>query len=353
MALISVAFTLFLLTSTEAKRWNNTGKGSVIFEEALSLDYPEFSKTIAAPILGQTYDDLIANLADVHNQRIRYMDEAGVDYMVLSLTSPGIQEIGNAALAESLATQANNDFAALIANNTERFGAFAALSMHNATQAAEELRRCVQELGFHGALLNDFQQVDYDNQTLLYYDSQAYDPFWAMAVELDVPIYLHPRAPTPLVKKLDYAHATWVLGAPHQFAVSLSTHIVGLCTNGVFDRFPRLKVVVGHLGERIPSDFWRIDEMLARKVPEGMPMKKKFSSYWRTNIYETTTGNFWTDLLDFHRNILGADRILYSVDYPFVMPQQGAKWIKTLPYSKESKLDLTRRNAIKLLKLNN
>lgn len=103
----------------------------------------------------------------------------------------------------------------------------------------------------------------------------------------------------------------------------------------------------------IPSLLTATSLVLARKVPEGMPMKKKFSSYWRTNIYETTTGNFWTDLLDFHRNILGADRILYSVDYPFVMPQQGAKWIKTLPYSKESKLDLTRRNAIKLLKLNN
>lgn len=102
------------------------------------------------------------------------MDEAGVDYMVLSLTSPGIQEIGNAALAESLATQANNDFAALIANNTGRFGAFAALSMHNATQAAEELRRCVQELGFHGALLNDFQQVDYDNRKNLRFLIAAY-----------------------------------------------------------------------------------------------------------------------------------------------------------------------------------
>lgn len=101
----------------------------------------------------------------------------------------------------------------------------------------------------------------------------------------------------------------------------------------------------------IPSLLIAVPLVLARKVPEGMPMKKIFSSYWRTNIYETTTGNFWTDLLNFHRNILGADRILYSVDYLFVMPQQGAKWIKTLPYSKASKLDLIRRNAIKLLKL--
>jgi 2,3-dihydroxybenzoate decarboxylase len=91
--------------------------------------------------------------------------------------------------------------------------------------------------------------------------------------------------------------------------------------------------------------------VLARKVPQGMPMKEKFSDYWKTNIYETTTGNFWTELLNFHRNLLGDDRILYSVDYPFVTMQQGADWIRTLPYSEKSKLDFIRNNAIKLLKL--
>ncbi|KAH8886624.1 2,3-dihydroxybenzoic acid decarboxylase [Thozetella sp. PMI_491] len=351
MNLISLLVGLGLSSGTRAKQWNNTGKGSVIFEEAISLPYPEFDQTIAAPILGQTYQDLISNLGDLHNQRLRWMDESGVDYMVLSLTSPGIQAISNITLAERLATKANNDIAAMIANNTMRFGAFAALSMHNATQAAEELRRCVKDLGFHGALLNDFQQAGSDNNTLHYYDTPDYDPFWSTVVELDVPVYLHPRAPTDLIKKLDFAHATWVLGAPHQFAVELSTHIVGLCTNGVFDRFPKLKVVVGHLGERLPSDFWRLDTMLARKVPQGMPMKKTFSNYWKTNIYETTTGNFWTELLNFHRNLLGDDRILYSVDYPFNMMQEGAAWVNTLPYSDKSKLDFIRNNAIKLLKL--
>ncbi|KAF2191625.1 amidohydrolase 2 [Zopfia rhizophila CBS 207.26] len=279
------------------------------------------------------------------------MDESGVDYMVLSLTSPGIQAISNITVAEEIAIRANNDIAALISNNTARFGAFAALSMHNATQAALELQRCVKELGFHGALLNDFQQAGDDNNTLHYYDSPDYDPFWAMAVELDVPIYLHPRPPTALINKLDFAHAPWLLGAPHQFTVELSNHIVGLCTNGVFDRFPKLRLVVGHLGERIPSDFWRLDEMLARKVPAGMPMRQRLSYYWRKNIYETSTGNFWTELLNFHRKLLGDDRILYSVDYPFVMMQQGAARIKTLPYSEKNKLDFIRGHAIKLLKL--
>ncbi|KAH8597599.1 hypothetical protein B0O99DRAFT_508227, partial [Bisporella sp. PMI_857] len=131
---------------------------------------------------------------------------------------------------------------------------------------------------------------------------------------------------------------------PHQFAVELSNHIVGLCANGIFDRFPTVKVIVGHLGERIPSDFWCLDE--SEKKPQGMPMKRKLSDYWKINIYETTTGNFWTPLLDFNRNLLGADRILYSINYLFVMMQQGQEWLDTLPYSNFSKLQLICGNAI-------
>ncbi|KAM5353433.1 hypothetical protein ACJ41O_000083 [Fusarium nematophilum] len=187
------------------------------------------------------------------------MDDTGVDYMVLSLTSPGIQGISNVELAEQVATRANDEIAATISNNTARFGAFAALSMHNATQAALELRRCVEEYGFHGALLNDFQQAGADNSktyqhpvmheflkqgvnmancydgTLRYYDSPEYDRFWQMAVDLDVPVYLHPRPPVAPMTRLDFAHAPWLLGPSHQFAVTLSNHIAGLCTNGVFD----------------------------------------------------------------------------------------------------------------------
>ncbi|UPK90399.1 hypothetical protein LCI18_001334 [Fusarium solani-melongenae] len=152
-----------LLASIAAKIWNNTGNGSILLEEAFSLDYPELERTIGSALPGQTYADLLNNLADIHNQRLRWMDETGVDYMVLSLTSPGIQGISDVHIAEQVATRANDDIAAAISNNTMRFGAFAALSMHNATQAALELRRCIEELGFHGALLNDFQQAGVDN----------------------------------------------------------------------------------------------------------------------------------------------------------------------------------------------
>ncbi|KAJ3468001.1 hypothetical protein MRS44_002066 [Fusarium solani] len=185
--------------------------------------------------------------------------------MILSLTSPGIQGISSIELAKEVATRANNEIAAAISNNTVRFGAFAALSMHNATQVALELRRCVEDLGFHGALLNDFRQACADNNTLHFYDSPEYDPFWQMAVDLDVPIYLHPRPPTALINRLDFAHAPWILGPSHQFAVTFP--IMSLAC-AQMDRFPSLKVIVGHMGERLPSDFWRIDCLRAESRKE-------------------------------------------------------------------------------------
>jgi 2,3-dihydroxybenzoate decarboxylase len=120
----------------------------------------------AAPPPNTTLAQFHSNLFDLADQRLRYMDAAGVDYMVVSLTSPGVQDTANQSLAESLATRANDEFARLIANNTARYGAFAAVSMHNVTQAGEELRRAVTELGFLGALVNDFQTAGSDNSAL-------------------------------------------------------------------------------------------------------------------------------------------------------------------------------------------
>ncbi|KAN0098398.1 2,3-dihydroxybenzoic acid decarboxylase dhbD [Hyaloscypha variabilis] len=334
--------------TAHARIWNNTATGSIIFEEAVSL--PNLRPNAGNPPPGVTQAQLLANLEDVHVQRLAYMDQAGVDYMVLSCASPCIQGVSDPVEAETLATGANNDLAALISNNTLRFGAFAALAMHNATAAGIELRRAVTQLGFLGALVNDYQQSGADNGKTYLPDPQ-YDAFWSVIEELDVPVYFHPRSAIAQVIALDYFHSTWIEGAPHQFAVMLSNHIVGLCANGVFDRFPKLKVIVGHLGERIPSDFWRIDEMLARKVGTGMPMNKTFSSYWKTNIYETTSGNFATDLLDFHTSQIGAGQILYSVDYPFVMMEQGQEWVESLQMGPLEKWNFIKGNAIQLLGL--
>ncbi|KAJ7200697.1 hypothetical protein C8J57DRAFT_1413207 [Mycena rebaudengoi] len=244
------------LRPVTARRWNDTGNGSIAFEEAWTI--PELiGQTTSSPVIA-------ANLLDIHNQRLAQMDATGIDYMVLSCAQPCVQGISDQTEAEAMARNVNDQLAAAISNNTLRFGGFATLAMHNATTAALELKRAVRELGFLGAMLNDYQQSGSDNEDLLYYDQPEYDVFWEMVTELDVPIYFHPRSNIQRLKDLEYQHSVWLLGPGQEFAATLSTHILGLCANGVFDRFPKLNIIVGHLGERIPSDLSRID---ARACP--------------------------------------------------------------------------------------
>ena len=229
--------------------------------------------------------------------------------------------------------------------------------------------------------------------TFIYYDQPEFDVFWQMVVDLDVPVYFHPRNNPDPVSTLLFSHATWLSGASQEFAVTLSNHLLGLCTNGVFEyvssiriiqfawhalmdtisRFPALKVISGHLGERIPSDLFRINERtssfvqpcavaeafaeLANRRPFGIPMQKNVTFYFQHNIFETTSGNFATDLVKFHAEKIGLERILYSIDYPFIGMQEGAQWIDhDLPasgvLSREEVLRLKRGLAIELLGLN-
>ncbi|KAF5332925.1 hypothetical protein D9758_015953 [Tetrapyrgos nigripes] len=347
------SFLLSLVVACDARVWNDTGVGTIVLEEAWAIS--DLGPSSGVPFVGETRAQLQANLIDVHNQRLQQMDENGIDFMVLSCTSSCIQGISDPQAAAAMAINVNNQMASQIANNTMRFGGFASLSMHNATEAALELNRTVREFGFLGALINDYQQSGPDNMTLLYYDQPQYDVFWQMVTDLDVPIYFHPRINIDLISNLLYSsHAPWLKGAAQEFSATLSTHILGLCTNGVFDRFPNLKIIVGHLGERIPSDFVRVDYQLQRQVPLGMPMLRNVTDYWHTNIYETTSGNFATELLQFHKEQLGLDRILYSIDYPFVDIADGTRWIEGLTgvLTREELLALKRGTAIKLLKLN-
>ncbi|KAH9477187.1 2,3-dihydroxybenzoate decarboxylase [Psilocybe cubensis] len=223
-----------------------------------------------------------------------------------------------------MAVQVNDQLAATISNATDRFGAFASLAMHNATNAALELKR-----------------------------TPEYDVFWQMVSDLDVPVYFHPRTSIQTILNLSFSHAPFLIGPAQEFAVGLSTHILGLCTNGVFDRFPKLKIIVGHMGERIPSDLVRIDTQLKREIPFGLMMKQNVTTYFRKNIFETTSGNFAPDLLNFHIGQIGLDRIMYSIDYPFVNIPDGTAFINALSRTMipEDHNSLARGLAIKVLRL--
>ncbi|KAF8064254.1 hypothetical protein FPV67DRAFT_1420736, partial [Lyophyllum atratum] len=171
--------------------------------------------------------DFKARFLDVHGDRLDLMNQNNVDFMVLSCATPCIQGISDPTAAAEMAINVNNQLAAAISNNTARFGGFASLSMHNATEAVQELRRAVKELGFQGALLNDYQQSGSDNTTLLFYDQPEYDVFWQAVTDLDVPVYFHPRPNIAQIEKLLYAHAPFIMGPSEEYAVTLANHILG------------------------------------------------------------------------------------------------------------------------------
>jgi 2,3-dihydroxybenzoate decarboxylase len=181
------------------------------------------------------------------------MDAHGVEYMLLSLTSPGAQGESNREKAQKLAADANDWLAGEVANNPARFGGFAAVSMHNAEDAVAEARRAVQKLGMYGIMLNDYQVVDEggDVEGKKYYDAAEFEPFWKAVEELDVPVYMHPRYPQArdLEKGTRYGERKQILGAAVQFHLDLSMHIYAICSSGVFDRYPGVQLVAGHLGE--------------------------------------------------------------------------------------------------------
>ncbi|KAL1628670.1 hypothetical protein SLS56_005662 [Neofusicoccum ribis] len=230
--------------------------GKIALEEAWSL--PEsmatYDPTTLAPpgVIGGA--DLRASLLDVHATRLQQMDANGVALMVLSLSSPGAQGVCSRAAAAALARLANDRLEQEVLHNPRRFAAFAALSMHDPAEAARELRRCVErKTGFVGALLNDFQSAEGEGggEQMLFYDHPRYDEFWAAAAELGAPVYVHPRAATPLIREQMWKGRPWLEYSALGYANRVNMHVLGIVTAGVLDRFPRLKIVIGHMGEHM------------------------------------------------------------------------------------------------------
>lgn len=304
-------------------------------------------------------------ISDINSERVKLADDHGIGYTIVSLTVPGIQGIANKTEAERRATEVNNWVAGEIKSHPTKLGAFACLSMHDPVQAGKELTRCVKDLGFHGALVNDFQHAGDDGETYKFYDQPEYDAFWKVVCELDVPVYIHPAAPSGIVYEKLYAQRKYLIGPPLSFANGVNLHLMGLITNGVFDRFPQLKVIVGHLGEHLPFDFWRINHWLEDvKKPiaadEGNTTmcKKTIYDYFKTNIWLTTSGHFSTATLKYVVNEIGADRVLFSVDYPYETIENCSEWwdghadeVKEAVGGVENYKKIGRDNAKRLLKL--
>ncbi|KAF2878232.1 amidohydrolase-like protein 2 [Massariosphaeria phaeospora] len=293
-------------------------------------------------------------LLDIHDERLKAMDEHGVEYMLLSLTSPGAQGEADPGKAKDMARVANDYLAGEVAKNPKRFGALAALSMHNAEDASDELRRAVKELGMFGGLVNDFQSKGVEADEKVYFDTPEYELFWETVQELDVPIYFHPRyaIPQDLRSGTKYGDRKHLLGAGVQFHLDLSWHLYAICSSGIFDRYPKVQIVAGHLGEGIPFNLWRASHWINHPFKRGSrPMKNDYSYYFTHNVSITTSGNYNTRGLKFCIEEIGLDRCLYAIDTPYETVEEGQNWWKTVDLPEDQKEAVARGNAIRLFKL--
>lgn len=324
-------------------------QGKVAVEEHFRI--PE-TKGSESRYPGAYWEGLSSKLLDVHDARLAEMDKTGIEIEVISLNSNAVQGVPDPAQAIALARRANDALAAAVAKRPDRFAGLAALPMQDPAAAATELQRCVRDLKFKGALVNGFSQVGAPD-TAVYYDLPQYRPFWAVAERLDVPFYLHPRNPLPRDGKIYEGHP-WLLGPIWAFGHETAVHALRLMASGLFDAHPRLQIVLGHMGENLPFAMWRVDNANAWiENRHSWPAKKRLSDYFRENFYITTSGNFHTPALINAMLTIGADRVMFSTDWPFENIDHAADWFDACPISENDRVKIGRENARRLFRLGN
>lgn len=320
----------------------------IALEEHFGATDPNIVQQSAEHFTPDAWPARRAALLDIHEARLQQMDELEIEKVILSLLAPGIQSLHDRAHAVDWAHRLNDYAADQVAANPARFASFAALPMQDPEAATEELRRSVDELGLLGALINGFSQVD-DENTVVYLDDPRYEGFWATVADRDVPIYLHPR--DPLVSKSpQYDGHPWLYGSSWAFSVETGTHALRLMGSGLFDRHPGVRIILGHLGELLPFNIWRTDHRLA-VAPRGLDVQHSFGHYLRTNFYLTTSGNFRTPALLNAIQEVGADRIMFSADYPFESMEEAARWFDAVELNDRDKEKIASGNAARLFGL--
>ncbi len=323
-------------------------QGKVALEEHFAL--PETAENPRGTYAAETWAELKGRLCELDGERLRLMDAYGIEMMVLSLNAPAVQAILDPKRANDIARKANDYLAEEVRKRPDRFQGLAALPMQDPELATKELERCVKELGLKGALVNGFSQVN-EADNAVYYDLPQYRPFWAAVERLDVPFYLHPRSPLPRDARV-YAGHPWLLGAAWAFGNETAVHALRMMGSGLFDEHPRLAIVLGHMGENLPFGLWRVDNCNAgAQKTDGNRAKKKAADYFRTNFYVTTSGNFSTTALIATILELGADRIMFSADWPFEEIEYAAVWFDSTDISENDRRKIGRHNAARLLKL--
>ncbi len=323
-------------------------EGKIGLEEHFSFeDTIEDSNGFLDP---SVWPELKYRLLDFSDKRLKFMDKYGMEVMILSLNAPAIQGIPNVKKAIEIAKKSNDLLAEQVAKRPDRFRALGALPMQDPEIATIELKRCIEDLNFCGVLVNGFSQIE-NIDSAIYLDLKQYWPFWGVLEKLDVPFYLHPRNPLPSMAQIYEGHP-WLLGPTWAFGQETAVHALRLMCSGLFDKYPKIKVILGHMGEGLPYNMWRVDHRNSWvKAKPKYPAKKKIVDYFNANFYITTSGNFRTQTLIDAILEIGSDRILFSSDYPFEGIEEAALWFDNASISERDRAKIGRINSNELFKL--
>ena len=261
---------------------------------------------------GERAQNILRRLLDLGPNRIADMDAARIDHQVLALTAPGVQ-VFEPAEASALAADANDQLAEACRKYPKRYSGMAAVAPHDPANAVKEMERAVRKLGFTAVVINSHIMGHF-------LDEPQFLPVLEAAEALDVPIYLHPQGPPPSMAK-PYVEAG-LDGAVFGFAAETGLHMLRIIVSGAFDRFPKLQFIVGHTGEALPYWLYRMDYMhgatvRSKRYPFMKELKHPVSHYMRHNVFVTSSGVAWQPAIEFCQKVLGVERVLYAMDYPY------------------------------------
>jgi 5-carboxyvanillate decarboxylase len=304
--------------------------------------------------LGAGYKAAEHAAAFIGDERFRVMDEAGIDMQVISpvCLHEGLVDPEEAAAAAKVT---NDETFRIIRKYPKRFAGFAGLACHAPELAAKELERAVKELGLKGAMVYSHIQGEY-------LDAPKFLPVFETAESLGVPIYLHPKEPPPDMIK-PYMTYSALAGKIWGYAADAGLHAMRLIASGLFDQCPRLQIILAHGGEGLPALMWRMGMGGDNAQPsrEGAPAfgppsrgllcKKQPGQYLKENFYVTTSGMFWTPVLEFLHSAMGPDRVLFAVDYPAESSVLGVQSVESISISNEDKEKIFHLNTERLLKI--
>jgi predicted TIM-barrel fold metal-dependent hydrolase len=317
-------------------------------QRVIAIEEHYYDKELAAlfqGLDGRTGGRLRERLEDLGELRLKEMDEAGIDVQVLSHGAPATQRL-DPGTAVRVARAVNDRLNQTVKARPDRFAGFAVLPTADPKAAADELARTVNELGFKGAMIHGLTGGEH------FVDDKRFWPIFERAQALDVPIYLHPAIPHPAIietyLKEYYEKYPGLLNAGWGFTIETATAGIRMVLSGVFDAYPNLKIILGHLGETLPYLVWRIDHALSR--PGNAPVS--FRATFCKHFYVTTSGFFSDPAMLCCVQELGVDRILFAVDWPFVDSSKlGVQWMERIALSAEDKEKILSGNSKRLLKM--